>query len=54
LWVFGSPSQFEEACKCLTEGGIELEEPKIKKGVKAAFLKQPDKVGNRIHLFYSA
>jgi 2-dehydro-3-deoxyphosphogluconate aldolase/(4S)-4-hydroxy-2-oxoglutarate aldolase len=47
-------SNFEEACRYLTERGIELEEPKIKKGVKAVFLKQPDKAGNRVHLFYTA
>ncbi len=47
-------SNFEEACKLLTERGVELEEPKIKKNVKAVFLKQPDKTGNRVHLFYSS
>jgi 2-dehydro-3-deoxyphosphogluconate aldolase/(4S)-4-hydroxy-2-oxoglutarate aldolase len=47
-------SNFEEACKYLVEHGIQLEEPRIKKGLKAAFLKQPDKAGNRIHLFYKA
>jgi len=44
-------SNFEEACKYLTEHGVQLDEPKIKKGVKAAFLKEPDKAGNRVHLF---
>jgi hypothetical protein len=46
-------ANFEEACKYLTDRGIELEEPKIKKGVKAVFLKEPDKAGNTIHLYYS-
>jgi len=32
--------------------GIQLEEPKIKKGVKAVFLKEPDKAGNRVHLLH--
>jgi len=44
-------SNFEEACKYLTEHSVQLDEPKIKKGVKAVFLKEPDKVGNRVHLF---
>ena len=43
-------SNFEEACRHLQEKGIELEEPRIKKGVKAAFLKRPDPAGNRVHL----
>lgn len=47
-------SNFEEACKYLTERGIQLEEPKIRKGVKAVFLKEPDKAGNRVHLLYAA
>jgi 2-dehydro-3-deoxyphosphogluconate aldolase/(4S)-4-hydroxy-2-oxoglutarate aldolase len=46
-------SNFEEACQYLTDRGIQLEEPKIKKGVKAVFLKEPDKAGNTIHLYYS-
>jgi 2-dehydro-3-deoxyphosphogluconate aldolase/(4S)-4-hydroxy-2-oxoglutarate aldolase len=46
-------SNFEEACKYLTERGIELEEPKIKKNVKAVFLKSPDKAGNRVHLIHT-
>jgi len=45
-------SNFEEACRHLQEKGIELEEPRIKKGVKAAFLKNPDPAGNRVHLLY--
>ena len=46
-------SNFEEACKYLTERGIELEEPKIKKDVKAVYLKKPDKAGNRVHIIYT-
>jgi len=46
-------SNFEEACRYLQERGIELEEPKIKKGVKAIFLKNPDPAGNRVHLLYT-
>jgi hypothetical protein len=47
-------SNLEEACEYLTERGIQLEEARIKKDVKAVFLKQPDKAGNRVHLFYTA
>jgi len=47
-------SNFEEACGRLQEMGIELEEPKIRKGVKAVFLKSPDPAGNRVHLLYMA
>ncbi len=47
-------SNFEEACRCLQKKGIELEEPKIKKGIKAVFLKEPDPAGNRVHLIYLA
>jgi 2-dehydro-3-deoxyphosphogluconate aldolase/(4S)-4-hydroxy-2-oxoglutarate aldolase len=47
-------SNFEEACKYLTDRGVQLEEPKIKKDVKSVFLKEPDKAGNRIHLLYTA
>jgi 2-dehydro-3-deoxyphosphogluconate aldolase/(4S)-4-hydroxy-2-oxoglutarate aldolase len=46
-------SNFEEACKYLTERGVQLDEPRIKKGVKAAYLKEPDKAGNRVHLLYA-
>lgn len=45
-------SNFEAACKYLEEKGIELEEPIIKKGVKVAFLKNPDPAGNRVHIVY--
>jgi hypothetical protein len=47
-------SNLEQARKYLTERGIQLEDPGIKKDVKAVFLKQPDKAGNRVHLFYTA
>ncbi|MCD6465455.1 bifunctional 4-hydroxy-2-oxoglutarate aldolase/2-dehydro-3-deoxy-phosphogluconate aldolase [Candidatus Bathyarchaeota archaeon] len=46
-------SNFEAACECLKKMGIELEEPKIKKGVKIVFLKNPDPAGNRVHLIYT-
>jgi 2-dehydro-3-deoxyphosphogluconate aldolase/(4S)-4-hydroxy-2-oxoglutarate aldolase len=45
-------SNFEEACKMLKEKGIKLEEPKIKSGVKSAFLAEPDAAGNRVHILY--
>ncbi len=47
-------SNFEEACNYLQKIGIELEEPKIKKSVKSVFLKNPDPMGNRIHIIYSS
>lgn len=46
-------SNFEEAYQCLQKMGIELEEPRIKKGVsKSAFLKNSDPAGNRVHILY--
>ncbi|RJS94612.1 bifunctional 4-hydroxy-2-oxoglutarate aldolase/2-dehydro-3-deoxy-phosphogluconate aldolase [Candidatus Bathyarchaeota archaeon] len=45
-------SNFEAACEHLKKMGIELEEPKIGKGYKAVFLKNPDPAGNRVHLLY--
>ena len=45
-------SNFEQACRSLQEKGIELEEPRIKKGVKAVFLRNLDPAGNRVHLLY--
>lgn len=45
-------SNFEEACRILQEKGIALEEPVIKPGLKAVYLKEKDPVGNRIHLIY--
>jgi 2-dehydro-3-deoxyphosphogluconate aldolase/(4S)-4-hydroxy-2-oxoglutarate aldolase len=47
-------SNFEEACKHLQEKGVELEEPKISKGTKTVYLKNPDPSGNRVHLLYLA
>lgn len=47
-------SNFEEACNYLQKMGIMIEEPKVKKGVKSVFLKNPDPMGNRIHLIYSS
>jgi len=46
-------SNFEEACKHLQKMGIELEESRIKKEVKAVFLKNLDPAGNRVHLIYT-
>ena len=45
-------SNFEVACEYLKKMGIELEEPKIGKGYKSVFLKNPDPAGNRIHILY--
>ena len=45
-------SNFEAACEYLKKMGIELEEPKIGKGYKSVFLKNPDPAGNRIHILY--
>jgi 2-dehydro-3-deoxyphosphogluconate aldolase/(4S)-4-hydroxy-2-oxoglutarate aldolase len=45
-------SNFEEACKHLRKKGIELEEPKLKKDVKAVFLKNCDPTGNKVHLIF--
>jgi 2-dehydro-3-deoxyphosphogluconate aldolase/(4S)-4-hydroxy-2-oxoglutarate aldolase len=45
-------SNFEEACKHLQKMGIELEEPAIRKGLKAVYLKNPDPAGNIVHLLY--
>ncbi|OGF45494.1 MAG: bifunctional 4-hydroxy-2-oxoglutarate aldolase/2-dehydro-3-deoxy-phosphogluconate aldolase [Candidatus Firestonebacteria bacterium RIFOXYC2_FULL_39_67] len=46
-------SDFELACKILTDKGIELEEPKVKSDVKAVFLKKTDPLGNKIHLLWT-
>jgi 2-dehydro-3-deoxyphosphogluconate aldolase/(4S)-4-hydroxy-2-oxoglutarate aldolase len=43
---------FEEAAAALKAKGIELEEPKVGPDFKAAFLKQTDPAGNRIHLLW--
>jgi hypothetical protein len=45
-------SNFEAACNYLKEKGIELEEPTIKAGVKAVYLKGKDPAGNKVHLIY--
>jgi len=45
-------SNFEEAVKKLQNMGIELAEPKIKKGVKAIFLRNSDPAGNKVHLIW--
>ncbi len=45
-------SNFEAACNYLKEKGIELEEPTIKAGVKAVYLKEKDPAGNKVHLVY--
>ena len=46
-------SDFETAVAELQAKGIELEKPKIKPGVKAVFLKQPDPAGNLVHLLWT-
>jgi 2-dehydro-3-deoxyphosphogluconate aldolase/(4S)-4-hydroxy-2-oxoglutarate aldolase len=43
-------SNFEVACENLKEKGLELEEPTIKPGVKAVYLKKTDPAGNKVHL----
>jgi len=43
---------FEEAAAALKSKGVELEEPKVGPDFKAAFLKQTDPAGNRIHLLW--
>lgn len=43
-------SNFEAACANLKEKGLELEEPTIKPGVKAVYLKKTDPAGNKVHL----
>lgn len=40
----------EEAVSVLKLIGVELEEPKVGPDFRAAFLKQPDPTGNRVHL----
>jgi 2-dehydro-3-deoxyphosphogluconate aldolase/(4S)-4-hydroxy-2-oxoglutarate aldolase len=46
-------SDFEAAVETLKERGIELGEPKVKAGTKAAFLKQPDPAGNLVHILWT-
>jgi 2-dehydro-3-deoxyphosphogluconate aldolase/(4S)-4-hydroxy-2-oxoglutarate aldolase len=45
-------SNFEEACSYLQKMGVELEEPRMKRGIKAVFLKDLDPAGNKVHLVY--
>jgi 2-dehydro-3-deoxyphosphogluconate aldolase/(4S)-4-hydroxy-2-oxoglutarate aldolase len=45
-------SNFEAACNYLREKGMELEEPTVKSGVKAVYLKKTDRAGNRVHLIF--
>ena len=47
-------SDFEAAMAVLLAQGIELEEPKVKPGTKAVFLKNLDPAGNRVHLLWQA
>jgi 2-dehydro-3-deoxyphosphogluconate aldolase/(4S)-4-hydroxy-2-oxoglutarate aldolase len=46
-------SNFEKAVASLEAQGIALEEPKIKPGVKAVFLKERDPAGNLVHLLWA-
>jgi 2-dehydro-3-deoxyphosphogluconate aldolase/(4S)-4-hydroxy-2-oxoglutarate aldolase len=45
-------SDFEKACNILKEKGIELEPPIIGPNYKAAYLKQTDPAGNKVHIIY--
>lgn len=45
-------SSFEKAVACLEAQGVSLEEPKIRPGVKAVFLKERDPAGNIVHLLW--
>lgn len=45
-------SNFEAAVELLQARGVELETPMIKSTVKAAYLKQTDPAGHRIHLLW--
>lgn len=47
-------TDFEAACETLRAKGVELEEPKVKSGLKAVFLKGTDPAGNRVHLIWQA
>ncbi|MBC7249110.1 MAG: bifunctional 4-hydroxy-2-oxoglutarate aldolase/2-dehydro-3-deoxy-phosphogluconate aldolase [Anaerolineae bacterium] len=46
-------SNFEKAVEALKAQGVEFEEPKIKPGVKAVFLKERDPAGNLVHLLWT-
>ena len=43
---------FDETAAMLKTKGIELEEPKVGQDFKAAFLRQTDPAGNRVHLLW--
>ena len=45
-------SDFEAVVETFKSRGFELEVPKVKPGLKAAFLKAPDPAGNRVHLIW--
>lgn len=45
-------ANFEVAVEALKAHNIELEEPKIKPGLKSAFLKETDPAGNQVHLLW--
>lgn len=45
-------SNFEKAVASLEAQGVALEEPIIRPGVKAAFLKERDPAGNLVHLYW--
>lgn len=45
-------SDFEKACQQLKEKGIELEPPITGPNYKAAYLKQTDPAGNKVHIIY--
>ena len=47
-------ADFGAAVEALRAQGVELEEPKIKPGVKAVFLKETDPAGNLVHLLWTA
>lgn len=47
-------SNFEKAVASLEARGVALEEPVIRPGTKAAFLKERDPAGNLVHLFWTA
>jgi hypothetical protein len=45
-------ADFEAALAALQAKGFEFEEPKVKPTNKAAFLKQTDPAGNRVHILW--
>ena len=46
-------SNFEKAVASLEAQGVALEEPIIRPGVKAVFLKERDPAGNLVHLYWT-